>query len=62
MPTTIEIEMTVKPISSDSRVPWISRDSISRPMASVPSGCAHEPPACQNGGLRKALLSVRIGE
>ena len=38
VPITIEIETTAKPMSSDSRAPWISRESMSRPMASVPSG------------------------
>ncbi len=29
---------TAMPISSDSRAPWMRRESMSRPMASVPSG------------------------
>jgi hypothetical protein len=35
---------------------------MSRPIASVPSGKVHDPPACQKGGFRKAVLLVRIGE
>ena len=62
MPTTIDSATTAMPIASDSRAPWISRDSMSRPMASVPSGQAQEPPSCQAGGFRKAALFVRSGE
>ena len=34
---------------------------MSRPMASVPSGYAHEPPACHAGGFRNTALLVRSG-
>ncbi len=37
------------------------RDRMSRPMASVPSGYAHEPPACHAGGFRNTALLVRSG-
>ena len=61
MPTTMESATTAMPISSDRRAPWISRDRMSRPIASVPSGYAHEPPACQAGGWRNTALLVRSG-
>jgi hypothetical protein len=34
---------------------------MSRPIASVPSGYAHDPPACHAGGFRKTALLVRSG-
>ena len=60
-PATKDTPITDKPISSEMRAPWISRERMSRPMASVPSGYAHEPPACQAGGFRNTALLVRSG-
>src|SRR5438477_9232959 len=40
----------MSPISSDSRVPWINRDSMSRPSGSVPRMNCHDPPSCHTGG------------
>src|SRR6478735_2169422 len=61
MPTATEIATTAMPIDSESRAPYMSRERMSRPMASVPSRCVTEPPSCQAGGRRKALLSVWLG-
>ena len=36
-PTTTDSATTATPIDSDSRAPCMSRDRMSRPMASVPS-------------------------
>ena len=61
MPATIASATTAMPISSDSRAPKMSLESMSRPIASVPSGYAHEPPACHAGGFRNTALLVRSG-
>ncbi len=61
MPTAMASATTAMPMVSESRAPWISRERMSRPMASVPSGYAHEPPACQAGGFRNTALLVRSG-
>ncbi len=38
VPTRIDTATTATPIDSDSRAPWIRRERMSRPIASVPSG------------------------
>ena len=45
----------VKPTTIETRAPKISRDSTSRPSWSVPSRWFIAPPACQNGGLKRAV-------
>src|SRR6202521_2944797 len=51
-PRTSEIVTEMSPISSDSRVPWIRRDSMSRPTGSVPSMKFAAPPSCHAGGVK----------
>ena len=43
--TTSERPTETRPIASDSRVPWIRRESMSRPTGSVPSRKTWPPPA-----------------
>jgi hypothetical protein len=38
IPTTMDSATTAMPIRSESRAPKMSRDRMSRPIASVPSG------------------------
>src|SRR5437868_4201851 len=45
----------VRPTTIETRAPKISRDSTSRPSWSVPSRYLVLPPACQNGGLKRAV-------
>src|ERR1700738_1734214 len=51
-PSESEIVTEISPISSDRRVPWIRRDSMSRPTGSVPSMKFAVPPSCHAGGVR----------
>src|SRR6266550_1148999 len=51
-PRTSEIVTEMSPIRSDSRVPWIRRDSMSRPTGSVPSMKFAVPPSCHAGGVK----------
>ena len=45
---------TTQPINNEKREPYISRESISRPTASVPRTNRQLPPSCQAGGNRSA--------
>src|ERR1700682_5344332 len=49
-PSESEIVTEMSPISSDRRVPWIRRDSMSRPTGSVPSMKSAVPPSFHAGG------------
>src|SRR5438552_1101819 len=51
MPKLSEMATEITPIKSDRRVPWISRESMSRPTGSVPSRNRVVPPASQAGGV-----------
>src|SRR6185503_11030657 len=51
MPNSTAIATEMNPIASDRRVPWISRDRMSRPTGSVPSRKRVVPPACHAGGV-----------
>ena len=55
VPTTPAKITAVKPTTIETRAPKISRDSTSRPSWSVPSRCSVLPPACQNGGWKRAV-------
>ena len=54
-PTTRATATVNSPASSDTRLPWITRLKMSRPMSSVPNGCVHE------GGARTVAKSVATG-
>src|SRR5437016_2531022 len=55
VPTTPANKTAVRPTTIDTLAPKISRDSTSRPSWSVPSRYLVLPPACQNGGLKRAV-------
>ena len=50
-PMTVETTITDRPMNSEMRAPWMMRESMSRPTASVPSGKAQSPPSIQTGGI-----------
>ena len=62
MPADSDRVTTIIPIISEYRAPWMMRDSISRPTASVPSGNAREPPSSQKGGCSRWSRYCSIGE
>ena len=49
-------------MNSETRAPNISRDSMSWPSPSVPSGNRQVPPEFQTGGARTASRNCSIGE
>src|SRR5262249_55503641 len=51
-PSVSDSATEMSPISSDSRVPWMSLDSMSRPRGSVPRMKSRLPSASQTGGTR----------
>src|SRR3954470_15204381 len=54
-PTTMPSSGAQMPIVSDTRAPWISRATSSRPSASVPSQCDRP------GGARRSSMSMSSG-
>jgi hypothetical protein len=62
MPIDSESVTDTSPMVSDRRVPWMMRESMSRPTGSVPSRNLALPPACQNGGASVASRNCWIGE
>src|SRR5574340_751454 len=61
-PTTKDTPMTARPMNSDTRAPWIRRDSMSRPRLSVPSRKRLLPPDSQAGAARTASRNCSFGE
>src|SRR5271155_2405310 len=61
-PITNETLITATPMNSETRAPNISRDSMSWPSPSVPSGNRQVPPGFQTGGARTASRNCSIGE
>lgn len=55
VPTIAASRVAPTPIDSEYRAPWMMRDSTSRPMGSVPSGCA------ALGAWRAAAASAASG-
>ena len=50
IPVESESVTTMQPMISEKRAPCMIRDSMSRPVASVPSTNCQEPPSSQTGG------------
>ena len=61
MPGISDSSTEARPISSDRRAPWISRESRSRPSSSVPSRKRVCPPSSQDGGVSRASRNCSLG-
>ena len=62
MPTLSDRPTAMQPIMSDSREPWMMRDRMSLPVASVPMMWLIVPPSCHTGGCRSASRYCSKGE
>ena len=61
IPAESESVTTIRPMISEKRAPWMMRERMSRPTASVPSRNSALPPAIQNGGARKCSRNCSAG-
>ena len=57
VPSTPATTTAVKPTTTETRAPKISRESTSRPRWSVPRRYRSLPPTCQKGGLNRSPSS-----
>src|SRR6185436_18201792 len=61
IPSTNDTLITARPMKSEMRAPWMSRDSMSRPRPSVPRMKRHDPPSAHTGAARTASRNCSFG-
>ena len=61
MPPDAATTTTTMPTKNEYRAPFKSRESMSRPSGSVPSGKLQLPPSCQTGGISANSRNCWVG-
>ena len=61
VPINADAGMHVTTTSNDTRAPYMTRDRMSRPRLSVPSGCAQLPPSWNAGGINRSIRTMCSG-